>query len=293
MRVTMNMIYNNTTRFINRNTVRYYELEEVLATTKKINRPSDDPVGMSRALDLRKSLGFLDQLDRNLGQAEAHVSQTETALSNVVDRLQRAIELTVDINGGIAGPGDFAAAAEEMDGVLSEVIRNANMKYGKRYIFAGFESLDQPFDEFGNYNGGPAGQDVEVQIAQGQTMAINFTGDEVFKGPLDIMQVITDTRDAIASGVQDDIATQIPLLQDALDQALAWQASIGVKTNRIDIARDDNAGLRVSLTAILSNVEDADIVTASTEFAIQEQVLQATLIVANRILSQNFLDFLV
>jgi len=292
MRVTLNMIYGNTTRNLNQIQQRYLQLEEILLSNKKINRPSDDPVGAARALDLDKTLSVLGQFERNLSQADGYVTQIDVALNNVIDRMQRAIELTTDINGGVASAGDYAAAAEEMDGILDEVLRNANMKYGNRYVFAGYDSTNPPFDDVGNYTGGASGEDIDLEIAQGQYLTINMTGDDVFKNGIDVMQTLIDTRDAIAAGDQTLITNQLPLLQDALDQIIVFNSENGAKQNRISVAENDHEVMRESITAMLSDVEDADIVAMSSEFAQQEQVLQASQLVASRILSQNFLDFL-
>jgi len=292
MRVTLNMLFGNATRYINNNQQTYLTLEEQLLSTRRINRPSDDPVGASRAIELRKTLATLDQFDRNLSQAQSFTDQTDVALINVSDRLQRAIELTTDINGGTSGPSEYAAAAEELDNILTEVIANANAKIGTRYIFAGYESTTRPFDDLGNYTGGASGQEIQVEVAQGEYMTINLTGDDAFKSPVDVMQMLADTRDAVASGDQAAISAQLPLLDDALDHILAVAADNGARSNRVSIAQEDNVALKESYNNILSGTEDLDLTEASARFAEQERLLEITMAVSGKLLSQNFLDFL-
>jgi flagellar hook-associated protein 3 FlgL len=268
-------------------------LEEQLFTQKRVNRPSDDPVSATRIMDLRKLVAQFDQFDRNISTAEAFVSHTEVALGQVVDRLQRAIELTVDINDGTSGPSEYALAAEEIGDIFKEIVSAANERLGNRYIFGGYETTTVPFDDAGNYLGGPAGQDIEVEIGQGEYMAYNFTGDEVFKGPVDVMQVILDTQAAIASGDQTAISNQLPELEAALDQILRFTTINGARSNRLTSAYEDNIELRDSFIAILSDVEDIDVTAVSSEFAMQEQVLEANRLIASRIMGENFLDFYV
>jgi flagellar hook-associated protein 3 FlgL len=292
MRVTLGMIFGNATRYINMNTQKYYQLEESLLSQKRINRPSDDPVSMTQVMDLRKLIGEFDQYDRNISTAETFTSQTEVALSNVVDRLQRAIELTVDVNDSLNGPSEFAEAAQEMNDVFKEILRNANTKIGNRYIFSGFETTTQPFDTTGAYNGGVAGQNIDLEVARGEKLTINYNGGEVFRGATDIMQIVQDATAAIASGDQSAISAQLPNLQAALDHVLVYVTSNGAKTNRIEIAKDDNTELRDAFTAILSDSEDIDLVAVSSQFALQEQVLEANRLVSSKLMQQNILDFL-
>ena len=56
MRVTNKIIQNNSITNINNNKVMEDKLNTQLATGKKINRPSDDPVVAIRSLRLRTSL---------------------------------------------------------------------------------------------------------------------------------------------------------------------------------------------------------------------------------------------
>ena len=223
MRVTMNMMYANTTWYVQQSQAAFLKAQEVLSTTKKINRPSDDPVGSARALDLRKTLSLLDQFDRNLGTASGFTQETETALSNVVSGLQSAQELAVGVSSGTPNQGTFQAAAEQMDGIISEALRNMNSKYEDQYIFSGYQTQTQPFDDQGQYHGGAAGQDIEVEISQGQYLTINYTGDEVFKGPVDVPQVLIDLRNAMAAGDQAGIVQLLPQVSAALDQVVAFQ----------------------------------------------------------------------
>lgn len=292
MRVTMSMIYGSVVSRIQTTQASYAKAAEVALTTKRINRPSDDPVGSSRAIDLRSMLASLDQYDSNLDTAAGFTEQTELALANVEEAIQRAKEIAVDINGGTSSAGDYAAAAEELDAIIDEVINNMNAKYGDRYVFSGYRTTTVPFDATGNYSGGPVGQDIEIEATQGQYLTINLTGDEVFKTGVDVPQVLIDMRDAIAAGDQAAITDQLSDLTAALDQVLSFETAMGAVTDRIDIARENNEQLRLSATAILSDVEDADITEAATEFTKQETALEAVMTVSARILQQNFLDFL-
>ena len=67
---------------------------------------------------------------------------------------------------------------------------------------------------------------------------------------------------------------------------------MGPISNPITTAKNDNATFRIGATAILSDVEDADMAAATTEFTKQQQALETTLTVAGKVLAENFLDFL-
>ena len=291
MRISTNMMYLNATKNLSKSQQQYLKSQEQLVSQKRVNRPSDDPIAAARILDINKQLGLFDQFDRNINQAKMFIDQTETALEAVRDALMRIEEVAVDINGGIAGSGEYAAVASEVENLYDEILRAANTKLENRFIFSGYETSTEPFDASGNYNGG-VDQPIEIEINQGAFIQVNFDGEEVFKDPLDIFQVVEDMRAAIEAGDQDAISTNIPLISDALDQVLNLTSQIGARSNRMEVALTNNQVMIESYTTMLSNIEDSDIVQASVDFAEAEQVYMSTMEVTSRILQQSFLDFL-
>jgi flagellar hook-associated protein 3 FlgL len=67
MRITNSMMINNTLSNINNNKTKMDQLNTQLATKKKIQRPSEDPITAIRALRYRSTLSEISQyLDRNI-----------------------------------------------------------------------------------------------------------------------------------------------------------------------------------------------------------------------------------
>ncbi|HBS58183.1 MAG TPA: hypothetical protein DEA44_02830, partial [Firmicutes bacterium] len=56
MRITNGMQSNSLLRSLQGSNERSYKLQEQLSTGRRINRPSDDPVGVSRSLKLNRDL---------------------------------------------------------------------------------------------------------------------------------------------------------------------------------------------------------------------------------------------
>ena len=78
MRITNKIIQNNAITNINVNKVMEDTLNTQLATGKKVNRPSDDPVVAIRALRLRTNLSEVDQYyEKNVPDAESWLTITE------------------------------------------------------------------------------------------------------------------------------------------------------------------------------------------------------------------------
>lgn len=290
MRVTTAQLFASASINVNQNRERYLNAQEALITNKKVNRPSDDPVSAARITGTRNQIGRFEQFQRNVGYARNFATLMESALSSVADDLTRARELATDINGGTAAATDYQAAAAEIRGIFQSVLKSANARDDRRYIFAGYETLTPPFDDLGAYSGG-TGQSIDIEVTSNNFVTVNRGGDEVFKGPIDVFQVLSDLEAAIAAGDQTQISALIPQVERAIEQVVAARSAVGAVTNAIDRAESANAEMDELLKKILSDSEDVDIAKATADFALMEQVYQATLLVSNRVLQQNLLDY--
>lgn len=86
MRVTNQIMTNNTLANINTNKLNLMKIEEQYETGKKIQRPSDDPVVAIRALKLRNNLTEINQyFKKNVPDAKSWIQVTESALTQVTD----------------------------------------------------------------------------------------------------------------------------------------------------------------------------------------------------------------
>jgi flagellar hook-associated protein 3 FlgL len=158
------------------------QTELQIASGLRIMKPSDDPVGAVKVLNLNSNLGTVEQYSRNIAQAQAALAYQESVLSSVNDSLQRIRELTVQANNPTNHAHARASIAQEMQEQLSalKVLANTRDTSGD-YIFSGFRVDEPPFvDNAGvvSYMG-DQGQRM-VQIGEGARVAIRDAGDSIF-----------------------------------------------------------------------------------------------------------------
>ena len=60
MRVTNNMMTDSLVRYLTAQNEALYERQKLIASQKRINRPSDDPIGMRKVLDYRQTLSSIE-----------------------------------------------------------------------------------------------------------------------------------------------------------------------------------------------------------------------------------------
>src|SRR5690349_13849531 len=95
MRVTSRMIMDSTLRNIEQNQERIETLQGQITSGSRITKPSDDPIGAARALNLEDSIAQSQQYQRNIDQAKSWLNTTDSTLDAVTQTIQRVRELAV------------------------------------------------------------------------------------------------------------------------------------------------------------------------------------------------------
>lgn len=141
MRVTNNMMRNNSLLHIQRNKASYNSFFEQYVTQKKIIRPSDDPTIAVRALKYRTTVVEIEQYLKNCDDAENWLDATEEPLDTVNDILDSMIENVTKAANDPNNADDRETIAQqlrEFAGFIYE--QNANADYAGRYLYTGFRT---------------------------------------------------------------------------------------------------------------------------------------------------------
>ena len=144
MRITNKMMQNTAMRNLNTNKAREQKLTNQMATGKKIDRPSDDPVIAIRALKLNASLDKIDQFyEKNSEDAQHWLDLTASA----IDQVQMILEdeggikqnITQMING-YETDKDRLAVIENIVNQVKEFYSTGNASSAGRSLFTGYRT---------------------------------------------------------------------------------------------------------------------------------------------------------
>lgn len=176
MRITNNLLLNTILKNINNNFVKQLELQEQLSTGKRINKPSDDPIGLTESLNYRSILSSTDQYMRNIDRANSNLGITDQLLNEVGNLIVRAKEIAVAQSTGTTDQYTRASAAIEIQSLFEQAIQIGNTKIGNAYIFGGFQTDTVPFSSGGIYFGDSGIKQVEVSSSI--YVRMNIVGSE-------------------------------------------------------------------------------------------------------------------
>ena len=144
MRVTNNMITNNTKTNINANKVLVDKYNTQMTTQKKINRPSEDPVIAIRSLRMQTSLSHITQyLDNNIADANAWLDVTETSLNNMKKILTDIRTQCVNGSTDTLTADDRRTILKQLQAMSDQVYSEGNADYAGRTVFTGYRTSSQ------------------------------------------------------------------------------------------------------------------------------------------------------
>lgn len=271
----------------------YSDLMEKLATQKMINRPSDDPVGTNKILDSRTALNAINQYDSNITDAQIALSITSSALSSVKKIIAEAVTIAIS-EAGTGSPETMAISAQTVISLIDESMTLMNTKNGDSYIFAGSstDTIPYVFDTFSDaymYQGND--DPLKVLVGNGNTFVHNITGADAFGGT-DVLDTLTSLRVALEANDTDAINAQIDLLRNLESRVLQAETSAGAKMSSLELTRSNHDKLKLELTNMLADVENAKMESLITAFLMKQIAMQASYSMAAKIGEMTIMSYL-
>jgi flagellar hook-associated protein 3 FlgL len=291
------MIGRSITTNLRNNLAALQEKSNQLATGRNFNRPSQDPVGTYKTMQITgSSLQRNEQFRRNIGEGLTWLTVTENALADATEAIHRLRELAIAA-GGALSPGDREAIAPEVKEILRHLVSVANTELGGLYIFGGHQTQAPPYTLTENpagitvtYDGD--GEQRLVEIAPAQQLAVNLTGTAAFDGTA-FFQTVETMRQALLNNDTAALGgTILSELDNNLERLIQSRAESGARLARLSATEQRLLDEHIYLRELRSRIEDIDLAGMVTEFTMQENAYQAALATSARMIFPSLVDFL-
>jgi len=158
--------------------------QKQVATGKRIFKPSEDPIGAARVVELKDILSTNGQYEKNINAARARLTVEESIMGNGTEILQRVRELAIAANNASQTNETRNFISQEIDQLLEEMLDMANSTDGGGdYLFSGSKTNFRPFVNNENGEFEYQGDDTQrnLQIGPKRTIATSDSGDFVFR----------------------------------------------------------------------------------------------------------------
>lgn len=145
MRVSENMKTMSLFTDLNRTMERMMESQDELATSKRIQEPSDDPGGTARLLNLKAYFSRYERYDKNAEDGCHWLTATESALQGIIDGITVVDGTLLQASNDTLSDAERKILAGQMYEMYAQIVGLVNKKFGDRFLFGGTENSTAPY----------------------------------------------------------------------------------------------------------------------------------------------------
>ena len=309
MRVTDSLMSQSFLRNLSANTTKMQKYQEQLSTLKEVNKPSDDPLRVSKILDLNNTVIQNDQYKTTINDAVQWTNVQDSALSSATKSLQRIKTLIQSSANDTMSHSDRQANKAEIESEINGVVDALNTNFGGRYVFAGMNTTELPFkvekidgEITGiSYHGTKeTAENINLsrEIAPGVSIELNTDGNALMneKGttgsPDNLSSFFTDVLKALDADDTEKLSDLLDRADQQLENVVSNRAKTGAIFNRLEATLERNGSEKLNLKTMLSENQDIDLAEKFMQFTMEQTAYQASLSMGTKILQTNILNYL-
>lgn len=251
-----------------------------ISTGKRIQAPSDDPVGAARVSDIARAQANEAAWKRNLDAAAALSARADTVLGSAGIAVDRASELMIAASNGTLSADNRATVALELRALAEEIASLAASK----------DARGQPLFPDGDPLRIPVGDG--LAIAAVGSRAATFGSVPTAAGPQDLAAIVSAAADAVAAGAKPAMDASLEALGSAAKHVAAVRGEQGARGNRIDQLLERLAATGLQLEEERSGIESADVVEVIARLQSRQLTLQAAQAAFTRVNQNTLFDLL-
>ena len=268
-----------------------------LSSGKSVSLPSDNPLAFAQNVASLAASASVDQYTQNADAVLTQAQAADAALSNVVTSLTQAVSLGTEGANGTLTTSQRTAVAQQVQGLLANVVSQANLNSAGVSLFAGTASTTTPFvadPSTANayiYQGNDSAN--QTTVGQGIQVAVGVPGDSIFTSSSgNVLGSLQGMITALQSGSTSDIATATSAVSTAISHVSQVRVVYGNTVSQLNAQNNYLSQETVSLSSQQSSLTNVDLAAAATNLTQAQTENSAVLAMAAKILPTSLLDYL-
>ncbi|WP_137903581.1 flagellar hook-associated protein FlgL [Enterobacter sp. 2VL] len=271
------------------NGTRMSKLMEQMATQKRINVPSDDPVAATRLVQLNREQAAIKQYQSNITGLSGSLSVQEAQVTAMSNQLLSMNDKLLAAANGTHSSEDMKGFGAELSSMLDSLVASINAQNESGgYLFSGTKTDTKPvvWDETqGKYvyqgNNGTR----ETTVANGVNVTENTNVTAAFSGSGDDLEMLNKLKalsdkmqdpDVPLEDYQDDINEMISLSGQTRDKVAALFTDLGGRQNRLTMLADAHTDVSMANDQVVRDLSDTDWATTSINLQLFHNSVQIT-----------------
>ena len=270
---------------------------EQLATGKSVSVPSDNPAAAAAMVQNTIETGDVDQYTQNVSSVLSTVQTADSALSSVISSLTQAVSLGTEGANGTNSTANQQEIAQQVQGILSSVVSQANLSYQGAYVFGGTASTTAPYTADSSsasgytYNGNNDSN--SVQVGDDLSVQVNLPGSQIFSNSGNsVLGALSSLVTALQSGNTSAIGTATNAVSSALSYVSQQRVFYGNAESQLNSQETYLQQETVSLASQATSLVGVNEATAATNLSQAETDNSAALAAAAKVLPDTLLNYL-
>jgi flagellar hook-associated protein 3 FlgL len=259
-----------------------------LSSGMRIQSLQDDPVAVAQSALLASQIEQDDTFVQTASGEASLMQVADSTLGDVVTQITQAISLAVEGSNGTQNSSDNTSVAQQISGILNQVISLANTSYQGQYLFSGSQGSVQPFTLDSSttpatitYSGDTQVQSVETP--SGQKLQVNLPGVSVFgSGSTGVLgalnQLVTDLTNGASTA---SITTDTDSLTTALGQLSDQRSLLDSSLSQMNASSTFTQTAESQLEVAQGNLLSANPAVVASQLSSAETQHQALLSIIN------------
>ena len=277
MRISHQMLHNQTINRMQQNASRMAETYEQAASGKKVVRASDSPQAAVDAMKLHSQLAEMEQFKANQDKGALFLDELDSKLQNMSSILQRVNELGIQANSDVLFDGERDLINKELLELTEELKSITSTQIQGEDLFSATATDAKKV---------VAARGTIVEVTIPKEIALGTT--DVGNNTKDLFVMLADMKTALDNNEHVDL----DLIKEASDRVADALALTGARKNRLDSIQNRMEDSKLDQKALLSKVEDIDFAEVLTKLKSEEAVYQASLSATSKLFTTSLVDYL-
>ncbi len=303
MRVTNSML--NQTFLYNLNNLenQLAQSENIIATGKTLNEPSDNPLAVAQDMTTRAAISQTNSYLSNINLGLTWMQNTSSSLQNLSSNLQSIRSTVLE---ALNGPDQSSKSTSEFQQTISQLTANAyqiiDTKQGDSYLFGGYRTSTAPSTylqpqstSLSSIDQAAVQGSIAFAVSDNIHMPVNVTGWQLFR---EVPQGGTSNLGATLTSIQADLTNTTALQNDLanLDANISnltnAQTALGARVQQMNMLQSQTQQFASSLSQEKASLQAADMAKVMTQYSLQQTSYQAALQMGSQLLLPSLVKYL-
>ena len=290
-------IYTNVNNAIQQSEQSLETAMNQLSSGKRVAKPSDDPLAFAQNLENSAASVSVDRYTKNTDAVLTQAQQADSALSDVVTSLTQSLSIGTEAGGPTTTATQRAGLAQQVQGLMSDVLAQANLTVSGTALFGGTSGTLAPFvadaSAASGYSYAGNSESNQATVGEDLRVPVNLPGDAIFMSSSgNVLGSLQQMVSAVQSGSASDLASASAAITAAISHIGEVRASYGSTVAQLNAQNSVLEQDTVSLTSQQTSLVDVDIATAATNLSQAQTANSAVLAMAAKILPESLLNYL-